>query len=260
MQKIKFLLLLLLIVATRHTTTSQTNTYRQLANEIQFTRTINDNWTTEVNVEGTFSETPEESRILQTNIQRAARIWTHYHYSPRWKFSSYLGYYYNKDVPDIGQYKASEWRFALQGIYYINKVGYMLNTRMQTEFRSLENIDGDFENNYRYRQMLKYMQPLNSKVLREGVVYLLASEELLFRSKTKTTGLSHFDRNRATVGAGYIFTDDLQLELVYINEYLPRDNGNELYHVLSFTFTINNFLPKIRKHFSDKMNTQLSDE
>jgi len=49
----------------------------------------------------------------------------HYYLSPRWKLSSSLAYYYNKDVPDIGQYFSPEYRFTLQGIYYIHKTGYI---------------------------------------------------------------------------------------------------------------------------------------
>jgi hypothetical protein len=111
-------------------------------------------------------------------------------YLPRWKLSSFLAYYDNKNVPEIGQFKSPEWRFALQGIYYFHKIGYTLSTRMRVELRHIRNENENYENVYRYRQQIKYLKPINSKVLREGVVYAIASDELFFKSDAKVTGLS----------------------------------------------------------------------
>jgi len=65
--------------------------------------------------------------------------------SPRWKLTSGLAYFYNKDVPDIGQYFSPEWRISLQGIYYIHKTGYTLMTRMRGEIRFMMNEVGVYE-------------------------------------------------------------------------------------------------------------------
>jgi hypothetical protein len=231
---------------------AQTDTYKQFWNEFQFTRTISDKWVTEINLGGSFSNTPVENNILKTNIQRTARIWAHYYLSPRWKLSSFMAYYYNKDVPDIGQYASPEWRFALQGIYYIHKIGYTLSTRMRGELRYIRNEDLVYDQVYRYRQQLKFLKPINSQLLRKGVFYFVSSDEIFIRSRVKTNGLTFFDRNRFSAGAGYIATDDLQLELAYVNEYLPRDNVNQLYHALSLTVTFNNFLYNLKKRFEAK--------
>ena len=109
------------------------------------------------------------------------------------------------------------------------------------------NADGVFEDKYRYRQMLKFVKPLNSQVLRKGVVYFLSTEELLFKPKAKTKGINFFDRNRFDIGFGYQITDDLAVELAYLNEFMPRDNGNEIYNVVEFTLTFNNLFSKIRE-------------
>jgi hypothetical protein len=238
----------------------QTNEYNQISNEFQFTRTLTDKLATEVAINGDFSETPNESQILKTNIQRGINVYGHYQYSSRWKFSSFVARYYNKDVPDIGQYNANEWRFGLQGIYYIKKVGFTLSTRARAELRFLQNEEGLYEDIYRYRQLIKLMQPLNAKVLRQGVFYTMISEEVIFRSKVNTSGMAHFDRNRLTIGAGYVFTDDLQLELSYTNEYAPRDTGNQLYHIMGATLTINNFVPKVKKKLASMNLLPQSDE
>ena len=226
---------------------AQTTSYTQLYNEIQLVRAFNDKWAGEIYLGGAFSNTPSENRVLKTNIQRYAAAWVHYYFSPRWKFSSSLAYYHNKDVPDIGQYFSPEYRFSLQGIYYIHKTGYTLYTRMRGEIRYMMNADGVFEDKYRYRQMIKFIKPLNSQVLRKGVVYFLATEELLFKPNAKTKGVNFFDRNRFEIGAGYLITNDIQVELAYLNEFMPRDNGNEMYNGLEVTITFNNPWSNIKK-------------
>jgi len=44
-----------------------------------------------------------------------------------------------------------------------------------------------------------------------------------------------------------LITDDLQVELMYLNEYVPRDNGNTVYNALEFTITYNNMFPKLKE-------------
>ncbi len=182
---------------------AQTTSYTQLANELQFSRAINDKWAAELWMGGAFSNTPSDDRVLSTNIQRYFFLWTHYYLSPKWKLSSSFAYYYNKDVPDIGQYLSPEYRLTLQAMYFIHKTGYTLATRMRGEFRYMMNSDGVFEDKYRYRQMLKFVKPINSQVLRQGVFYFLTTEELLFKPQAKTKGVDFFDRNRFDIGGGY---------------------------------------------------------
>ena len=245
-------LTVLFVLFSQQSIKAQTTSYKQLANELQLARAINDKWALESWVGGTFSSTPTESHVLNTNIQRYIFIWGHYYLSPRWKLSSSLAYYYNKDVPDIGQYFSPEYRLTLQGIYYIHKTGYTLLTRMRGELRYMMNADGVFEDKYRYRQMIKFVKPINSQVLRQGVVYFVTTEELFFKPDAKTKGVNFFDRNRFELGGGYLITDDLQLELTYVNEFMPRDNGNEVYNVIAFTVTLNNLLRNLRKSLTSK--------
>ena len=245
-------LTVLFVLFSRQSVKAQTTSYNQLSNELQLARAINDKWAAETWLGGTFSSTPTESHVLNTNIQRYIFIWGHYYLSPRWKLSSSLAYYYNKDVPDIGQYFSPEYRLTLQGIYYIHKTGYTLLTRMRGELRYMMNADGVFEDKYRYRQMIKFVKPINSQVLRQGVVYFVTTEELFFKPDAKTKGVNFFDRNRFELGGGYLITDNLQLELTYVNEYMPRDNGNEVYNVIAFTVTFNNLLPNLRKRLTSK--------
>jgi hypothetical protein len=176
-------------------------------------------------------------------------LWMNYQYSPGWKLSSSLAYYYNRDVPDIGQYKSPEYRLTLQGVYFIHKTGYILTTKMRGELRYMMNAEGVFEDKYRYRQLIKFVKPLNSKVLRKGIVYFLSSEELLFAPNAKTKGINFFDRNRFDIAFGYMITNDLQVELAYLNEYMPRDDGDIINNTVEFTLIFNNLFPRIKKEF-----------
>ena len=234
--------------------------YTQLWNEIDLVRAINNKWSAELDLAGTFSNTPSESRILKTNIQRNIIGWAHYQSSPRWKFSSFIAYFRNKDVPDIGQYEAPEWRLAIQGRYYFYKIGFTLNTDMRAELRFIANEEGVFDEVYRYRQKLKFLKPLNSQVLRQGVVFVYSSEELIFRSMSKETGMNYFDRNLFTIGAGYLFTDDLQLELAYVNEFMPRDDGNIINNAVSLTLTFNNLLSKLGHLIAGEPKVEVGDK
>ncbi|KAF2510724.1 DUF2490 domain-containing protein [Flavobacterium zhairuonense] len=226
---------------------SQTTTYNQFWNEIQFNRTISEKWSAELNIGSTYSSTESSPNLFEQNIQRVLRGWGHYYLTPRWKLSSFLAYYNNKDVPEIGQFKSPEWRFAVQGIYYFHKTGYTLSTRMRLELRHMKNQNDDYDNVIRYRQQIKYLQPINSKVLRQGVVYAIASDELYFKSGAKVTGESFFDRNRFNIGAGYLFADDIQFELTYANEFLPRSDGNQTVNAASVTVTFNNLFKNLNK-------------
>lgn len=254
--RLMFLLLILLLPTSFK---AQTTSYTQLGNELQVARAINNKWAVEIMLGGTFSNTQTESRVLKTNIQRYFMGWAHYYFSPRWKFSSSLAYYHNKDVPDIGQYFSPEYRLTLQGMYYFHKTGYTLVTRMRGELRYMMNADGVFEDKYRYRQLIKYVKPLNSQVLRQGVFYFIATEELLFKPNTKTKGVNFFDRNRFEIGGGYLVTDDVQIELTYVNEFMPRDNGNEMYNVIAITVSLNNPLGNLKKRFWEKPADEISD-
>lgn len=255
-KKFSFILVIIFVTSINY---GQTTTYNQFWNEIQFTKTLSEKWSTELNLGAAYSSTESSSNIFQQNIQRSARAWGHYYFSPRWKLSTFLAYNYNKDVPEIGQFKSPELRFALQGIYYFHKTGYTLSTRMRLELRHLRSEDGTYDNVLRYRQQLKYLKPINSKVLREGVVYGIASDELFFKSGTKVTGLSFFDRNRFNIGAGYLFTDDIQVELTYANEYLPRDSENQIVNAASLTMTFNNLFENISKKLSHKNEAATED-
>jgi long-subunit fatty acid transport protein len=85
--------------------------------------------------------------------------------------------------------------------------------------------------------------------MRKGTIYGFTSEEVFLRAKTKTTGITFFDRNRFELGGGYQINDDIQLEMGYSNEYLPRDKENEIYNALNITLSFNNMWDNLKKKF-----------
>ena len=72
--------------------------------------------------------------------------------------------------------------------------------------------------------------------------------------------MTYFDRNLFSVAAGYLLTDDLQIELAYVNEFLPRDDGNLIYNVVSITLTVNNLARKVGKLIAGKPAEPAMDE
>ena len=254
----KFVLVVVILLTT--SIYAQTTTYNQFWNEYQFNKTINEKWSAELNLAATYSSTESSPNIFEQNTQRSIRGWGHYYLSPRWKLSTFLAYNYNKDVPEIGQFKSPEVRFSLQGIYYFHKTGYTLSTRMRLELRHMRNEDDSYENVLRYRQQIKYLQPLNSKVLRQGVIYAVASDELFIKSGTKVTGQSFFDRNRLNIGAGYLLSDDVQVELTYANEFFPRKDENQIVNAASLTLTFNNLFKNINEKILHRKATETKED
>lgn len=233
---------------------SQTTSYKQFSPEFQLNRAFSEKWAAEIDLNNTFSNTPTEDKVFKTIIQGTAVMWAHYYASPRWKVSSGFGYYYNHNQPDIGQYESNEFRFSLVGTYFIHKIGYTLSTKMRADVRLVQNEEGVYEDIYRYRQMLKFIKPFNSQVLRQGVFYGVASDELFFKSTYKNSGFHHFDRNMLTFGGGYMISNDLQIELTYTHEFVPRDNGNILNNLITISLTTNNLFA----HISSQVGKLLS--
>lgn len=244
----EFILIVVFFMLTS-TGKSQKNTlrYTQFWNEFAFTRPLKGNWALEFNFGQTWTSPIGGNDFFYTNAQLYARVWVHYFLNPRWKLSYFYAYFSNKDVPEINQRKARELRSAIQAIYYIKKAStYTLTTRMKIEDRHILNKAGVYEAVYRFRDQLRIVVPLNSKYIRQGVIYGIASDELSFKTASEVTGPTFFDRNRFSIGAGYSVTDDMQIELTYADEYLPRTTNDELYNGIQLNVNFNNLLTNIK--------------
>jgi hypothetical protein len=246
-----FVCFFFLIQVQRVSAQEQTN-YSQFWNEFSFTRALKGKWSLELNLGQTWTSSPEHNSMFSFNSQLYLRGWVHYHFSPRWKFSYFYAYFYNRYVPEIKQKGLPEFRTAIQAIYYFHKVRYTLSSRLRIEDRHLETDSGTNEAYYRFRAQLKLLYPINGKRIRQGVVYGIGSEEFYFKSGTNLTGHEFFDRSRFTIGLGYSITNDTQVEVTYVNEFLPRDKGDELYNALQLNFAFNNVIENVKKKFFAK--------
>lgn len=228
---------------------AQTTTYKQFWNEFAFTHPVAQKFALEVDLGSSFSNTPDERSRLSVITQFSGIIQLHHYLSAKWKLSFLTGYYSNSYVPEIGQREYPELRLSAQAIYYFNKIKNVTATRGRLEYRLIENTSGVFENVTRYRQMFKFTKPLNSNYIRAGSFFVFVSEEVFIKTPSNISGPDVFDRNMFTVGIGYAFTDDLQMDVDYTNEYVPREGGNIMNNALQFNLTLNNPFGYIEKIF-----------
>ncbi|HEX5151323.1 MAG TPA: DUF2490 domain-containing protein [Parafilimonas sp.] len=225
----------------------QTNSLGQFWNEFSFSRAAFKRSGLEFNFGQSWTATPDHSSMFAENAQIHVRGWWHYYYSSRWKFSFFLAYYSNKDVPEIKQNKAPEIRPALQAMYFFKKIPYTLNARVRLEDRNIKNDSGKYETTIRLRTQFRCVYPFNDKIIGQGTIYGIASDELMFKTGTNVAGSQFFDRNRFTIGCGYSITSDIQLEITYVNEYLPRPSTNELHNVLQVKMNFINLFANVKK-------------
>jgi Protein of unknown function (DUF2490) len=219
----------------------------QFSNDFQFNAVIGKKTATEFDLAQGFTSEINTSNPFHKISQISGRIWIHYYLNPKWKLSGFTAYYYNQDVPEITQKKSSEIRIAFQGIYYFIKEKYTLSNRIRVEDRLMGNGNNNIDIVFRFREMIKLVYPISILKLKENALYGIVSEEIFLKTKGSTTGNESFDRNRLTLGFGYSFTDHFQIELSYMNEYLPRDSNDKIYNSISTSLIFNDLISTLRK-------------
>lgn len=92
-----------------------------------------------------------------------------------------------------------------------NNIGrFKMEHRYRVEQRFYDN--GDYRNRFRYR--LNALLPLNKEKISKGAVYLNAFEEVFL-----TNEKPYFQRNRASAGIGYSFSEMFTLQFAYVNQF-----------------------------------------
>lgn len=248
-----------LFLATGSSSMAQTQEYNQFWNEYAFTRDLNESWSLEANTGFTTSSVPDVSNPFFTFTQFYFRAWGHYYPHNRWKLSAFYAYYYNNNVPELSQRKAPEFRSSIQATYYAIKARGRLNFRLRYEDRHLQNDDSYFEAVTRLRIQSKFTYPLFGPKIEKEVLYSFASDEVFFKTKSDISGPDFFDRNRFTIGLGYAFTNDIQFEVSYANEVLPRHERKEIYHALQVNVIFTNFLSNFKKKAYIRDKTAIDD-
>lgn len=230
---------------------SQTDKLNQFWNEYAFTKDLNQKWALELNIGLSSSSTPEDTNIFRNLTQVYGRGWVHYYPADRWKLSFFYAYFYNKNVPELNQEEAPEYRSAIQVTYNLFKHQRMtVNLRGRFEDRHLEAGGANFEAVQRFRFQIKGVYPLHKFTVNENPVYIFASDEVFFKTKSEVSGPDFFDRNRATIGIGVPINKDTQVEISYANEIMPREPNNQLVNAVQLNLIFNNFLPNLIKSFT----------
>ena len=105
--------------------------------------------------------------------------------------------------PDL-RIETSEFRFALQSIngYRVGK--WRFQHRFRYEFR--DRTDG---NSQRYRYRFQATRPLSGDDMVKGVFFFNTNNELFLN----TAPMAEFDQNRLFAACGYLFTDNINLQL-----------------------------------------------
>jgi hypothetical protein len=239
---------------------SQTTSYYQFTNDFQFNRAFKTKWASQIDGGYTTINNYGNKNPFSDFSQFVGRFWLHYYYNSRWKLSGFIANLRNFEVYDLDQYKYMEWRISPQAVYYIRKRIYTLSTRMSFDVRLMQNEAREYNDYYRYRQQVKFLKAFNSKFIRQGVWYGIASDEIIFKVFGSTEKIS-VDRNFLILGVGYSITDDTQIECSYQNEYLPRHGADLIYHTINVGFTFNNFLANVKNRIkSFNTNTKPDEE
>lgn len=243
---------LFFFLCVNHILHTQTTSYNQFWNEFAFTHPIKEKLSIELDLDNSFSNTPENPRLLSTYTQFATIFGLHYYYSGKVNFSFFCAYFSNQYVPEIGQREYPELRFSAQGIYFFKKIGYILQNRSRLEYRLIENSMGQIDDVFRLRERIRYTKPFGRKFIREKTYYGIISDEIFFKSPSTITGSQVFDRNDLTAGLGYAVNNDFTVDLLYTFQYLPRSSGDEIYQAIQLNITINNPFQNLKKGISKK--------
>lgn len=249
-RKALYLYLLLQTLCTQ--SGAQETQYKQFWGELELSSPARHKIAYQVTLSGSFSNTPDKKSMFSTYTQFSSLFAIHYYYSAKTNFSFYTTYLTNKYVPEIGQREYPEIRFSAQAIYFLKKIGYILQSRTRLEYRLIQNNDQKFEDVFRLRERIKYTKAIKRSYIREKTYYLIVSDEVFIKSPSNITGKQVFDRNEASIGLGYAFTLNVSAELYYINQFIPRTTGNEIIHAVQLSLIINNPIISIRDKISKR--------
>lgn len=137
-----------------------------------------------------------------------------------------LGYLYGYIQSNLFK----EHRFTLQHTTPYGKAkGFNAAHRMRLEYRRPE--DG-LEASWRYRYLFR------AESEAKGDSSLVVWDELFFNlDRTDWNGKNSLDRNRFFIGWGEQYSN-AKSEIGYLNQFVPRDSGDVIEHILVFYFFI----------------------
>ena len=234
---------------------AQTDELNQFWNQYDFARDISQNWVLQADAGFVSSSTPDGSNMFHGITQFYVRGWIHYYRFEKWKFSAFISNYSNKNVPELNQKKSREFRSALQATYNVfESPNIKINLRARFEDRHMETDENYMEAVERLRLQVKAVCPLSTIGVKFKKMYVFASDEVFFKTKSQVSGPEVFDRNRAMLGWGIAFSDDLKVEAAYANEIMPRSGTDKLVNAFQIKAVFNNMFSHLLKPFKRKKN------
>ncbi|MBJ2127304.1 DUF2490 domain-containing protein [Flavobacterium sp. IB48] len=234
------------------TSIAQTDDLYQFWNEYDFSKDISQNWVLQFDAGFVTSSTAEYENIFHNITQVYVRGWAHYYLNQKWKFSVFASNYSNKNVPELNQKKAREFRTGLQATYSLFQLpSIKVNLRARFEDRHMETDENYQEAVERFRFQIKAVCPLSTFGIETKKIYLFGSDELFFKTKSKVSGPDFFDRNRASLGCGFELST-VKIEMAYVNEIMPRSGSDKLVNAFQIKGIFNNFFSDIAKSFKRK--------
>jgi hypothetical protein len=227
---------------------AQSTSTTQFSSELRFARTLAKRWSGELSFTNLWIQSPPADGLFDKYSQWSLGGWGHNYISNKWRLSLGFFYYHKIESGEPAQIKSNELRLSGQGIYYIKKIGYTITNRSRLEWRNIQNSEGDYNSVLRLREQVKLVVPINAKSIRQGVIYGFGSEEVFLKTPSDVSGDEIFDRNRFDIGIGYAITNDVNVELYYANEFLPRET-NQINSIINLDFSFRNLISNLKKRF-----------
>jgi hypothetical protein len=232
---------------------AQTDDLYQFWNEYAFTKDLSQKWVLELDAGFVSSSTPEDDNIFHNITQVYFRGWAHYYAFKKWKFSVFASHYSNKNVPELNQKEAREFRTALQATYNLLQTeAIKVNLRGRIEDRHMETEENYLEAVERFRFQIKAVCPMSSLGIKAKRVYVFASDEVFFKTKSQVSGPEVFDRNRAMLGFGFDLSHNIKIEAAYANEIMPRSGTDKMVNAFQVKGIFNNLFTNMAKPFKRK--------
>jgi hypothetical protein len=112
--------------------------------------------------------------------------------------------------------------------------------RPSDEYLSLHPDFEDWKFRQRIRYRLRIQIPLTKKEMANKTLFFLASDEVFINIGRNVTA-NVFDQNRATIGFGWKFNKNTNIQLAYLNQFIEKSNGiaKENNHTLLTTLNFN---------------------
>lgn len=227
----------------------QSTSSTQFSNEFRFARTLAKRWSGEITFTNLWMQSPPADGLFDKYAEWSLGGWGHNYIAARWRISLGAFYYHKLEIDEPQQMKSNEIRLSGQGTYYIKKIGYTITGRSRLEWRNVQDAESNYETVLRLREQVKIIVPVNSKSIREGVFYGFTSDEIFLKTPSEVGGDEIFDRNRFDIGAGYVLTHDVTVELYYSNVFVPREI-NQVNSVINLDISIRNLAENIKRRLS----------